>query len=144
MRFLLFLDIDGVLHGDATPNLVHVPLFERALIEMPKLEVVISSTWRMDRSLSQLRELVCAELRDRMIGVTPVFEDGLDVGGRRLEIEAFLRDNGLDAANACWRALDDWPHLFGSDCSWLQTVDAQSGLSPKDVESLKDLYWRNQ
>jgi hypothetical protein len=54
---VVFLDFDGVLHPDPPSN--ELPLFCRAmlleewLVQHPDVCVVISSTWRLKRSLDQ-------------------------------------------------------------------------------------------
>lgn len=59
---LLFLDFDGVLHpqydGEPTPVselFCHLPRFESILQDFPSVEIVISSTWRNQFTLEELR-----------------------------------------------------------------------------------------
>lgn len=136
MRKILFLDIDGVLHGDLTGKLVHVGLFEHYLRQLPGVEVVVSSTWREDLSLDELRALFDASLHERFTGVTPILDDGCDSAGREREIAAWLASEGLHAGNARWAAIDDWPQLFSAGCEFLVLTDGRYGFSERDGEAL--------
>ena len=74
---ILFLDIDGVLHPDPPQpdqRLRSLPRLVEILRDHPQVEVVISSLWREKLSLDQLRDLFPADLRERIIDVTPIAE----------------------------------------------------------------------
>ena len=93
MNPVLFLDFDGVLHSE--PSLPkeafsQLPLVEAILREFPSVEVVISSTWRLDwvgdsdaAAVENLRRYFSPDIAQRVVGVTPFL-------GR-------LQENGLDA-----------------------------------------------
>lgn len=140
MRHLLFLDIDGVLHGDLTPKLSQVDLFTHYLRLLPRVEVVISSTWREDLTLAQLRDLFAPDLHARIIDVTPQRPDGYDTGGRAREVADWLAAAGLHAGNARWIALDDWPHLYDTGCPWVLATDGATGFSDADGQALLDWF----
>jgi hypothetical protein len=76
---ILFLDVDGVLHPhveyDATLLLVHRPALEAVLRACSDVEIVISSTWRINRTLAELRALFSDDIAPRVIGVTPQWRD---------------------------------------------------------------------
>ncbi len=58
------------------------------------LDVVIASSWREDMALEELREHFSADLRHRVIGVTPVHDVDpfSEIHGSRLgEVLAYLR-----------------------------------------------------
>lgn len=139
MRKILFLDIDGVLHGDLNERLSRVGLFEAYLRQLPEVEIVFSSTWREDYTLDELRELFAAPLRAQVIGVTPILDEGCDRGGRSREIEAWLAAEGLDPDSVRWLALDDWPHLFDDRYPRLHLTDGKHGFTERDGEAL--LAW---
>lgn len=139
MRKILFLDIDGVLHGDLNERLSRVGLFESYLQRLPEVEIVFSSTWREDYTLDELRELFAESLRAQVIGATPVLECGYDRGGRSREIEAWLAAEGLGHDSARWLALDDWPHLFDDAYPCLHLTDGKHGFAERDGEAL--LAW---
>ncbi|WCT24267.1 HAD domain-containing protein [Acidovorax temperans] len=52
---ILFLDFDGVLHPEHCHESKHfccLPVLEDALRQAPEWQVVISSTWRLQKSLA--------------------------------------------------------------------------------------------
>ncbi len=142
LRKILFLDFDGVLHSDLdlNANFCKVPCLEKFLIEMPDVEIVISSTWRENYSLKELKAFSPALLRDRIIDVTPVLEGGFYRGGRQREIEDYLQTNGLQAINASWVALDDWVELFDKGCSFLIWVNPARGFGDDEGRALVRWY----
>ncbi len=106
---ILFLDIDGVLHPDPPQpdqRLRSLPRLISVLRDFTQVEVVISSLWREHLSLDQLRELFPIELRERIIGVTPIAEriDGWLPARREGEILEWLQASGR--IDEPWFALD--------------------------------------
>lgn len=69
----MFLDFDGVLHpatvdpGQVHLNFQQLPLLEFLLREVPSVVVVISSSWRLQRPLSELRGLFSPDIPARII-----------------------------------------------------------------------------
>lgn len=67
MRKLLFLDYDGILHSNCCPEAerfyVAPQLWECLRGEAPRVEVVISSSWRFHYDLGELRSLFPEDLR---------------------------------------------------------------------------------
>jgi hypothetical protein len=107
---ILFLDIDGVLHPDPPQpdqRLRSLPRLVAILRDFPQVEVVISSLWRGHLTLNQLREIFPADLRERIIDVTPIAErvDGWLPARREGEILDWLEASGRAAEP--WLALDD-------------------------------------
>ncbi|MFU6554505.1 HAD domain-containing protein [Pseudomonas aeruginosa] len=112
---ILFLDIDGVLHPDPPQpdqRLRSLPRLVEILRDHPQVEVVISSLWREHLSLDQLRDLFPADLRARIIDVTPIAEriDGWLPARREVEILEWLAASGR--ADEYWLALDDQAWQF--------------------------------
>ena len=112
---ILFLDIDGVLHPDPPQpdqRLRALPRLVEILRDLPQVEVVISSLWREHLSLDQLRELFPADLRERIIGVTPIAEriDGWLPARREGEILEWLEASGR--AGEPWLTIDDQAWQF--------------------------------
>lgn len=140
MRRLLFLDFDGVLHAEGELPFTRVPLVERYLLALPELEMVISSSWRYEHSLHQLRSFFTPALRPRIVGTTPVHPDGLGPGGRRREIEDFLAQERADA----WVALDDMAALFAPGDPHLIWVDPRQGFTDREGEVLTAWYHTGQ
>jgi hypothetical protein len=138
---VLFLDFDGVLHpvggppGHSLP-FEHMHALEAVLRRWPALQVVIASSWREHYELEQLRDFFADDLRDRVVGVTPVLErEGeFAVGRRQKECLAWLAAN---APEARWLALDDDATLYESGPHAL-ICDAVQGLSdPATIERLE-------
>lgn len=100
---VLFLDFDGVLNGEAflrrqrnhgqsrlfSP--INMSALEQLCVRVPVTSIVVTSTWRIGRSLEVLRELLTGEGFDHgelVISATP------DLGDRTLEIEKWIADHG--------------------------------------------------
>lgn len=140
MRKIVFLDFDGVLHGERDQEFARRALFERYVRKMPEVEIIISSSWREQYALDELKGFFHASIRERITGMTPVIENGYDPGGRQQEIETFLQDAGLNEQNACWIALDDLPHFFRPGCAYLTLVDPERGFTHEQGRALLDWY----
>lgn len=112
---VLFLDVDGVLHGlNGAPFSKREALWQ-ILRAAPALEVVITSSWREQLSLVQLADRATAgggeDLRSRFISLTPIIKDA-QKAHRQAEIKAWLETHGARP----WIALDDDPSLFEKGC----------------------------
>ncbi len=129
-RFILFLDFDGVLHPHTSGTCRHIPLLEDFLRKHPRVQVVISSTWRFQYSLQELKEWFSEDLWDRIIDVTP--EAAAGPGSRQHEIELWLREHPA----LHWVALDDEAALFRPGCPWLMKTDTRIGLTPQVLAEL--------
>ncbi|PWF55503.1 HAD domain-containing protein [Massilia glaciei] len=122
---ILFLDFDGVLHPEherePTPAdrvFCHLPRLETILRDFPRVEVVISSMWRHDYTLTELRTRFSPDIAARIIGATPLadYVEGKYVPARREnEILDWLALNLRDGD--AWIALDDavWQFLRHRD-----------------------------
>jgi hypothetical protein len=147
---VLFLDYDGVLHpvggsasfppGASRPGryLARLPLLESLLREsgLERIGVVVSSTWRVAYKLAQLRGQFAPDLRQRMIGVTPQLERFKTRHARHEEIAAWLAGHPEVRA---WVAVDDDLHGFPEQArAQLVATDAQTGLSPRDIDLLRE------
>lgn len=111
---LLFLDFDGVLHpqyeGQAVPDDVafcHLPRFEAVMRDFPAVNIVISSTWRMQFDLDALKGRFSEDIASRIVGATPQLATNGPhmVEQREAEIMAWLLAN--DRQGQPWIALDD-------------------------------------
>lgn len=136
---LLFLDIDGVVH----PHIGYrpeycfskLPMLEDVLRAHPHVDVVISSTWRIRRTLQELQSLFSVDIAPRIIDKTPHwrdFQDDATYGTyvRQGEIEMWLRAAGR--AWEPWIALDDQAGLFRPFCKNLLLTDSETGLTLED------------
>jgi len=112
---ILFLDFDGVLHpehdGEPTPAdqaFCHLPQFEAVMRDFPLVEIVISSMWRYQFSLDELRARFSPDIAVRIIGKTALTERIADKylpARREGEILDWLAATGC--TDSPWVALDD-------------------------------------
>ena len=142
MRKIIFLDFDGVLHPDGIAKFSRLPILERFLFEMPDAEVVVSSTWREDHTLDQLRGFFSPPLRSRISGVTPSLDDGYEIGERQKEILSYLSNEGLSDTTCYWVALDDIAMFFEDSCQNLVLTDSSIGFTEQEGEQLIAWYKR--
>lgn len=119
----LFLDFDGVLHyrsmrigvsEEENAFFRFLPRLEGVLRDYSDVLVVVSSDWRAEYSLDELREFFSEDIRPRVIsttnrGRTPERTPG----ARQREIEAYLAAQGL--SDARWVALDDNAENFDAE-----------------------------
>ena len=131
---ILFLDFDGVLHryGCKQSDLFgQLPLLEAWLFQHPGVDVVISSTWRLTRSIEEIRGFFSPALRPRIVGVTPKLNgDSPERFVREAEVAMWLR--GSDQPWKAWAVLDDKAWLFKPFNDRVVLCDPAVGLS--DVE----------
>ena len=79
---ILFLDFDGVLHPEHCHESKHfccLPVLESALRQVPEFKLVITSTWRLQSPLEQLRQRFSSDVAVRIAGTTPKYFDLNDV-----------------------------------------------------------------
>lgn len=147
---LLFLDFDGVLH-QAIPykkeeQFVRLPLLEATLRQVPEVNVVISSSWRLQKTLAELREVFSQDIAVRIIGSTPAPYDvdptpDLRRHYRQAEIDAWLR--AQKRLNEPWVALDDRADWFMPRC--LQLIYYKPGrMLDKETAALLFHRLRNR
>lgn len=134
---ILFLDFDGVLHpaydGMATPAerlFCHLQRFEAIMRDFPAVEIVISSSWRYQFSLANLRSRFSPDIAARVTGTTLLHRnaagDLLNIA-REQEIVNWL--NARDRIGEPWMAIDDvvWQFQQHRDrlvaCIWYEGLD---------------------
>jgi hypothetical protein len=147
LPIVLFLDFDGVLNGDRflRQQRNHPPpgghrLFDpdnlaaldRLCVRAPVASIVVTSTWRIDRSLTALRELLAGEgfeQSGRIVDVTPDLGAGLR--SRAAEIRTWI------AAHAPIRALilDDFDLGFEIGEGFFR-IDGNEGLTLARVDEV--------
>ena len=94
MNYLCFLDFDGVTHP-VTSNGRHfqadniIPLTRYLLGLSKDLQVVISSTWRLDMELEEIKKNL-GVLGNYVIGKTPEYYDPDITYERQAEVELYL------------------------------------------------------
>lgn len=139
---ILFLDFDGVLHPEGCSQrhlLMHVPTLA-SILERHAAKIVVSSTWRLTRSLSTLRILLGPELGPLVIGKTGLYAsmsmynlpDSLRMYQRHMECVGWMRKHHSYPER--WLALDDRAYLFSPFCPNVLECNARTGL---DVQTLQ-------
>jgi hypothetical protein len=141
---ILFLDLDGVLHTDPcydeTQLFSCLPPLEAMLRDFPEVEIVISSTWRESRSLSELKSFFSHDIGERVVGVTPFWRDIpsiVEVIGypRHAEVEAWIRNSEMPWQQ--WIAVDDKPYLFKPFLPNLIKTNSSTGLDQTAIANLR-------
>lgn len=132
---LIFLDFDGVLHPASEDILAdqvfcHLPRFEAIMRDFPLVEIVISSMWRYQFSLENLRARFSPDIAARIIDTTQQTEriEGEYLPARREgEILDWLAAAGREGSP--WIAIDDasWQFQLHRDklvaCTWYVGLD---------------------
>jgi hypothetical protein len=150
---ILGLDFDGVLHpmnDAAAGRFCRLPLLEAWLREHYGVDVVITSSWREAHPLDELRSHFAEDVRQRVVGVTPLAhrlfgpawsrspaEHAKARYVRQAELEAWLLEAGRDSES--WLALDDDPELFEPECPNLVVCASEVGLTEERLEALGNL-----
>lgn len=147
MPLILFLDFDGVLHPDYEtydlPNyqiFCRLPQLERVLRDFPSVDIVISSMWRYQFTLDQLRARFSPDIAFRIIGKLPQSEyfDSSYVRARReKEITSWLIDAERTAES--WVALDDCAWHFHLYRDHLVVCNGYTGLNDQAEARLRAL-----
>lgn len=141
---ILFLDFDGVLHPDPcfeeSRLFEHAPLLAPVLDEYAEVSLVLSTSWRTQYDLPELTARMPADLRSRVVGVTPLFSairpaPALVPYRREAECIAWLAAN--EQTDRQWIALDDRPSLFTPYCERLICCDSAIGLTPAAMNRLR-------
>lgn len=141
---IVFLDFDGVLNSFLFFRLKKASVHDldpeavarlNTLVTRSQAKVVVSSTWRLSRSLDELRRVLSRHgFAGDVIGTTPhISGPGLmgDLFGQRVcEIQAWLENTSLPVER--YVVLDD---LYLEGCAHcLVQTDIESGLLDSHVE----------
>lgn len=147
---ILFLDFDGVLHPDPCFDPANyfccLPALEAVLREFPRVEVVITSTWRTTRSLHELKSFFCEDIQERIISSTPNYTSHPELFEtigfqRQTEIEAWLRLTNQPWAK--WVVIDDKPYLFRPFLQNLVKTESHLGFNSQAEVKLRNLLRSN-
>lgn len=144
--WVLFLDFDGVLNGttflrhqrnhlppDDCPRLfdpVNLAALDQLCVRLGIEQIVVTSTWRIGRPLTELRAMLAYEgfpRAERLIAVTPDLGDG--IAARPAEIASWAASHGPLRA----LVLDDAPLALRRD---FVRVDASCGLTFALVDAI--------
>lgn len=134
----LFLDFDGVLHADfaGNPYFSKLPKLVEALDGFSGINIVVSSSWREKRSISQLRLLLGPVIGPLVVGTTPQLTDyAYSSLLRQNEIESWLEANAKPWH--AWVALDDMSFEFTPFCPHLIVCDGETGMDDAVVTRLR-------
>ena len=144
LNWILYLDFDGVLNNDQflRHQRNHLKLSEHALFDpqnvrclenlcklLPVSQIIITSTWRSQRSIHELRQLMVNE------GVTCadlVMDKTNDGDTREEEILSHVQQHGFEH----WIALDDMV-LADLPGNHFYRVRPSTGLTMQDINSIK-------
>ncbi|RZI39826.1 hypothetical protein EGT07_26895 [Herbaspirillum sp. HC18] len=137
---ILFLDFDGVLHPvDRRSGILScLSELEAVLLEFRNIEIVISSSWRTEYSLVQLRAMFSPDIAPRIIDVTPDRATAMEIiepYRREREIEDWLREN--DGEHEPWFVLDDCEWMFSPACTRLLRMNPATGFTAADAAMLR-------
>ena len=133
-RKYLFLDFDGVLHSTKDNS----QLFERLKLLLPLIDkyafnIVISSSWRFQFKLQDIRNFFPVVLHDKIIGMTGQALMGQHA--RYHEIKNYLKEH--DKSLEDWRALDDTSFEFPENCENLILCSPNTGIQAKQINELE-------
>lgn len=145
---ILFLDFDGVLHprptigrSGETDLFRSLHLLEDVLRQVAEVDVVISSSWREQHPLDELREYFSEDLRERIVDTTPL--PGEDIELAPPELVEYPRHTQCVAwlarrrpAGIRWLAIDDIAEDFAPRCANLLLVDGSIGLTAETAGKL--------
>ena len=131
-EFLLFLDIDGVLHlDDGRGGVLWPDCITRinTIAEECNASIVISSSWREFHDWREFNRYFLG----RVIGATPI----LDLRRpciRYWEVVAWLQEH--ECEKVPWLAIDDLHGLYPPQAP-VYIVDGEQAITDTDVENIK-------
>jgi HAD domain in Swiss Army Knife RNA repair proteins len=130
----LFLDFDGVLHPsmcDESKKLCQAPFLAGLISEFP-CKIIISSSWRFQHPIDEIKKMLPKVIANCVIGATG---DALDGPYQRFnEIKLYLQVHGKTLAD--WKALDDSME-FPDDCNNLIKCNFRTGIESSQLMELK-------
>lgn len=146
---VLFLDFDGVTHPEPCrpdQEFSQLPLIEAVLRQHPKVEVVISSSWRQVHSLDAMRAHFALDIAPRVIGITPSNKQpssdwlpgASSSNEREGECGTWMKQNR--PWGTPWVAIDDRAHWFRPGCSDLLLTNAKTGFTSDDGVALHAMF----
>lgn len=143
---VLCLDFDGVTHPEPChPDryFCYLGQIEAVLREHPTVEIVISSSWRDQYSLSELRDFFSPDLAVRVVGMTPSIKrpssrwlpGNTPEFEREWEIETWMKENR--SWGTPWLAIDDRPYWFRPESINLLLTQSKTGFTSDDQVTLR-------
>lgn len=135
----LFLDFDGVMHGEDYNSgfFSHAKMVtDRLLPYKDNFRVIISSSWREEHDLDILQHAFDEPLTENIIDITPITANGMNYHGRYLEIKEYCEKHNI--ADDQWIAIDDMSRLFPENCPQLILTNPSTGITPKVLDSVEN------
>lgn len=142
-RPIIFLDFDGVLHPEFSHPSKYfscLPHFEAVVRRVPECEIVIASTWRQAHPLSELLKPFASDIAERIVGVTPVAQELVEIPDsllayeREAECHAWMRAN--ERGYLPWIAIDDRAWLYRPFSRNVFLLDGSKGMQATDIEPM--------
>jgi HAD domain in Swiss Army Knife RNA repair proteins len=139
----IFLDIDGVLRSSYKDGSGPRRMFEYTLRALRshgrKIQVIISSSWRENMSLEELRLFFSSDIAPLIVGITPVVQPhwSFDIPVRYEEIRKWLYKNGCQEDP--WIAIDDRRDHFPLGLKNLLWIDPQKLFDARASIDLQNL-----
>lgn len=142
---VLFLDFDGVFHyfwpepeaSDAENSFFYfVPAFEtviRQFTDQIDIKLVISSTWRMNKTFDQLKAPFSKDIQALIIGITPNHDDNSE-GSRLRECQQWI---SLNNYHGDWFGIDDNSDIWNHHQN---LIFCDNGLKTKELQQLNDVF----
>jgi hypothetical protein len=133
----LFLDFDGVLHPSLcndNDRFSKVNFLSQALTSSP-CQIIISSSWRFQFTLDQLRKMLPISISNLVVDATGEALNGQYA--RYNEIKYWLESKQKPFSD--WKALDDAINEFPLDCPNLIATKSSQGITKDQIIELK--HW---
>lgn len=150
---LIFLDFDGVTHPDKDRSnretleraggfFCRLPRLEEMLLEdeFRDVKIVISSTWRDQMTIHELKEFFSLEVRDRVIGTTPRRINYNGAYQRYAEVQHFVASH--EGGDTPWIAIDDLRAHFPENLQNVYYTEFDVGLTYADIEEIREMVRR--
>jgi hypothetical protein len=137
---ILFLDLDGVMHGfHGRRTLVHVERFEKILEDNPNVKVVFSTSWRFNQSFQTLVSYFSKHLHDRFIGVNPTVQTEWPPYVKHERYKECVEYMNINNFTGPWVAIDDAKDLFPEGCLNLVLTEGHIGIDDRSEQELRGL-----
>lgn len=127
----IYLDFDGVLHGVPYTKEAFelLPAFEDVLRAHPRVEVVITSSWREQFSFEEMRTWFSPDVQHQVIGVTPILPEEKRVQ----EVRAHVKETGYRGR---FIVVDDAAFEFPRNYPPLVLCGTARGLTEREIAEL--------
>jgi len=113
-----------------------VEIFTTTLADYPEIRIVITSSWREEKTLTELQNYLAPVLSMRVVGVTPVIDEPFLHHVRYHEVQAYLK-NTMQVTTP-WVALDDELGNYPVGAPTI-LVNRKTGLTVDDGMRIKQL-----